>query len=237
MAATFVITQQTLDRLNRLLDWFEHRPPEPVPTAPPRPDAVRPPVRGILLANLADQGQADCAFSQYSPTSFLQLIEIEGIPTGGTFRLTFSGQTTTPIPWNASNLQVQTALIALPNIGPNDVSVALGKQIYTNNCSNTQTTEFPGVWIVTFQGAFAQGKTPATPPLMTVASSLTGTSNMTVTKTQWADSGIVETANAIIPVGTPSPMVAGAAVGCEFYPGLGWAVIACEGRQFAPGPY
>jgi hypothetical protein len=46
--------------------------------------------------------------------------------TGGTFTLTYSGQTTAAIAWNATAAVVQAALIALSNIGPSDVQVTGG---------------------------------------------------------------------------------------------------------------
>jgi hypothetical protein len=51
----------------------------------------------------------------------VQQITITGGPTGGTFTLTYSGQTTAAITFNASPATVQAALIALSNIGPSDV--------------------------------------------------------------------------------------------------------------------
>jgi hypothetical protein len=44
----------------------------------------------------------------------IQTLSITGTPTGGTFTLVFSGQTTAPIAYNATAAQVQTALTALP---------------------------------------------------------------------------------------------------------------------------
>lgn len=43
--------------------------------------------------------------------------------TGGTFTLTFDGQTTLPLPYNATAFQVQSALEALSSIDPGDVLV------------------------------------------------------------------------------------------------------------------
>ena len=43
---------------------------------------------------------------------------------GGTWRLSLGGQVTTAIPWDANAATVEAALIALPNIGPSDVTVA-----------------------------------------------------------------------------------------------------------------
>ena len=59
--------------------------------------------------------------------------------TGGTFTLTFDGQTTAPIAFNATNAVTQAALEALSNIDPGDVLV-------TGNAVNTanQTVAFRG---------------------------------------------------------------------------------------------
>ena len=43
--------------------------------------------------------------------------------TGGTFTLTFNGQTTAPIAYNATAAQIQAALEALSNIAPGDIIV------------------------------------------------------------------------------------------------------------------
>lgn len=54
-------------------------------------------------------------------TDEVQQLTITGSPTGGTFTLTYSGQTTAAIAYNATAAQVQAALRALSNIGDNDV--------------------------------------------------------------------------------------------------------------------
>lgn len=54
-------------------------------------------------------------------TSEVQTITLTGDPTGGTYTLTFSGQTTAAIPYNATAAQVRTALEGLSNIDPGDV--------------------------------------------------------------------------------------------------------------------
>lgn len=52
-----------------------------------------------------------------------QSITISGTPTGGTFTLTFEGDTTTALAYNISAANMATALIALGTIGAGDVSV------------------------------------------------------------------------------------------------------------------
>lgn len=52
-----------------------------------------------------------------------QTVAIAGGPTGGDFTVTYSGQTTAAIPYNASAALVQTELEALSNLAPGDVVV------------------------------------------------------------------------------------------------------------------
>lgn len=55
-----------------------------------------------------------------------QSVTITGNPTGGTFKLKFSGQTTGTIPYNATAAQLDAALEALSNVGAGDVNVTGG---------------------------------------------------------------------------------------------------------------
>lgn len=77
--------------------------------------------------------------------------------TGGTFTLTFSGQTTSAIAYNASAAVVQAALESLPTIGSGNVSVS---------------GDNGGPWTVTFQGALGHQDVE----LLTASSNLIGDS-------------------------------------------------------------
>lgn len=55
------------------------------------------------------------------PVSEVQQVAITGSPTGGSFTLTYDGQTTAAIAWNAIAAAVQSALEALSNVVPGDV--------------------------------------------------------------------------------------------------------------------
>jgi hypothetical protein len=97
-------------------------------------------------------------------TTEVQRVAITGTPTGGTFTLTYSGQTTGAIAFNATATTVQTALRALSNIGSTGVNVTGGPG--------------PGTaWVVTFAGALAFTDVAQ----MTATSSLTGGTSPTVT--------------------------------------------------------
>lgn len=78
-----------------------------------------------------------------APANEVQAVAITGTaPTGGTFTLTFQGQTTGPIAYNATAAAVKTALDALSNLETTDTTTAGGA--------------LPGVAVtVTFQGRYA----------------------------------------------------------------------------------
>lgn len=100
-----------------------------------------------------------------------QTLTETGTPTGGTFTLTYAGETTAPIPYNATAVQVADALRALPSLDTGDIAVTGGP--------------FPATPIVvTFQGDLANtnvaqmtatstgltgGTTPAVTPTTTTA--------------------------------------------------------------------
>lgn len=105
-------------------------------------------------------------------TDEVQTVTVTGTPTGGTYTLTFSGQTTAGIAFNAAASAVQSALEALSNIAPGDVVCAGGPH--------------PGTPItVTFGGAYdgtdvpqmttsAAGLTGGTSPAVTVSTTTPG---------------------------------------------------------------
>lgn len=106
----------------------------------------------------------------------VQNVTITGAPTGGTFTLTFGGQTTAGIAFGATNTAVKTALTALSSIGANNVTV---------------TGPNGGPFVVTFVGALANAPqatitasgaslTGGTSPGVTVASATTGVAPITV---------------------------------------------------------
>jgi hypothetical protein len=98
-----------------------------------------------------------------TPANEVQTVTITGTPTGGTFTLTFSGQTTAAITYNAIASAVQTALLTLNNLDTGDVTVTGGPG--------------PGTpYVVTFGGNYASTDVPA----MTATSSLTGGSSPNV---------------------------------------------------------
>ena len=102
-----------------------------------------------------------------------QTVTIGGAPTGGSFALTFKGQTATGIAFNAAAAAVQAALVALSTIGTGGVTV-------------TGT----GPYVVTFAGALASS---AQPTITGSAAGLTGGApTITITPTAGAGVTLVE---------------------------------------------
>ena len=101
-----------------------------------------------------------------------QTITITGTPTGGTFTLTYSGQTTAAIAYNASATDIQTALEALSNIASGDVACTGGA--------------LPGAAVVVeFTGDLANTDVD----LMTATSSLTGGTTPAISITETLKGG------------------------------------------------
>lgn len=90
--------------------------------------------------------------------------------TGGTFTVTYSGQTTSAVDWNATGDQLQAALEALSNLDPGDVSVWRGGDVFT----------------ITFGGSLADTNVAA---VTTNAGSLTGGAGTAVVATSQAGGG------------------------------------------------
>lgn len=106
-------------------------------------------------------------------TDEVQTITVTGTPTGGTYTLTFSGQTTAGIAYNAAASAVQSALEALSNIAPGDITCAGGPH--------------PGTPItVSFGGGAYDG---ADVPLMTATGSFTGGTSPAVAVTTTTPGG------------------------------------------------
>jgi len=90
-----------------------------------------------------------------------------GPATAGTFTLTFDGQTTAGIAWNATAAVVVAALEALSNIAPGDVSATGGPLPSTPI-------------VITFAGVYAGVNVPQ---MTGNGTALTGTSTVTITTT------------------------------------------------------
>ena len=65
----------------------------------------------------------DTGLDMAEGTNEVVTVSLTGAVIGGRFTLTFDGQTTEPIPYNASAVEVKSRVAALPNLGDDDVSV------------------------------------------------------------------------------------------------------------------
>lgn len=96
----------------------------------------------------------------------VQTVTITGGPTGGSFTLTFQGETTAAIAYNATAAAVQTALRALDNIGAGQVGV-------TGSAGGPYTVTFTDMDNVT-QMTATSSLTGGTTPGVTVATTTQG---------------------------------------------------------------
>jgi hypothetical protein len=114
-------------------------------------------------------------------TSEVQTVTVTGTPTGGSFKLTYAGQETASIAFDAAAATVQTALQNLSTIGMNNATVTGGPG--------------PGTpWVVTFAAALAGIDTF----LLTLSTNaLTGGTSPTVTIVETTPGGLLH-------VGVPS---------------------------------
>lgn len=83
----------------------------------------------ILYAPVGTAKPTWAQIQAFDPSSFgseSQTVTITGTPTGGTFTLSFDGQTTAAIPYNATASQVAAAVGALSNVGLTNVKATGG---------------------------------------------------------------------------------------------------------------
>jgi hypothetical protein len=115
-------------------------------------------------------------FNQTVPaagTDEVQTVTITGSPTGGTYTLTFSGQTTSGIVYNATSSQVQTALEALSNIAPGDITCGGGPHPGTPITVTFGGGTYDGTDVPQMT-ASAAGLTGGTSPAVTVSTTTPG---------------------------------------------------------------
>lgn len=101
------------------------------------------------------------ALCSFVGTNEVQTMSITGTPTGGSYRLTFYGQQTAAITYNANAAAVTTALNNLANVEPGDITV---------------TGTYPN-FTLTFGGQYAAEDVPA----ITAQPSLTGGTSPNIT--------------------------------------------------------
>jgi hypothetical protein len=194
-----------------------------------QPPPYRPPIVAILLEDLLSGETADAAVLALEETNEVQLVTLEGEIVGGHFQLWFRSKERDPdeiteeIPFDATPKIVQAALEKLPSINQGDVEVSLGQNI--------------GRWFVRFAGQYADQDVPLMRATNGLASGIGGA--VVINSTTFLDgTGRTEQVRGLIPVGNPTPLVAGAMVIAIWFPRIGYGVISAECRDFdADEPY
>jgi hypothetical protein len=120
--------------------------------------------------------------------SDIQTISVSGAPTAGTFQLAFDGQTTAPVPFNATAAQLETALASLSNVGASGVVCLSGA--------------LPGANVtVTFAGPLSVG---AQPVILAAGSTLTGAGSPTVGLAHTTTGAVGAAVQTLSVTGTPT---------------------------------
>jgi hypothetical protein len=120
--------------------------------------------------------------------SDVQTISVSGTPTAGTFQLAFGGQTTAPVPFNATAAQIATTLAGLSNVGADGV-VCSGGPLPDANVT------------VTFAGPLSVG---AQPVIKAVGSTLTGAGSPTVVPAHTVTGAVGAAVQTLLVTGTPT---------------------------------
>jgi hypothetical protein len=182
----------------------------------------------------------------------VQTLSVAGVPTGGTFTLSFGGQTTAAIPFNATSAQVQTALVALSSVAAGNVVCAGGPLPATPVTITFAGTLAPGPQQVIAVGT--NGLTGGTTPAPSVANTTPGLAVADVQTVSVSGNPTAGTftltfggqTTAAIPFNATSAQVQAALVGLA---AIGTADVVCAGGpltaasvtitfagQLAPGP-
>lgn len=173
-----------LSKFSETLHWVEGTPLMP----------MRRLKSGLPLGRITASG----LYAPYAAaTNEVQTVTITGSPTGGTFTLTFNSQTTAGIAYNATAATVRTALEALSNINPGDVTV-------TGSAGGPYTVTFGGQYLgdnTAQMTASAAGLTGGTSPAVNVATT-TGGGTATATDGTQTFAGLLATETAFNPAST-----------------------------------
>lgn len=113
-------------------------------------------------------------------TSEVQTLSITGSPTGGTYTLTFRGQTTAPIAYNAVNTAIETALQALSSVGAGNALVTGTGPFTITFAADLANQDLPPI---VPSSQLTGGTTPAVS--ITTATPGSGSGVLTVTGAGW----------------------------------------------------
>ena len=202
--------------------------PQPRDGSRPPQSIYRPPIYVMLMEDLVSGGTARAAGLAAEETNEVQIVTLRGTVTGGTFRvwlpLSDTEEYTAAIPFDATAEEFRAALEA--QTGAGTVEVTLGELTVDGSVYR------PGRWTVEFTGSLAGTDVPL---LVVDYGDLDGTEAWAdvLAGEQWVQvPGWYETVRNGIPVGSPTPLLAGSIARCSHIPGWGYDVDKCESRQF-----
>lgn len=175
----------------------------------------RPPIRVVFLEDMPERGAATAAVCRFEGIHDVQEIRLFGeVDAAATLTITFNGETTAPFSANADAATVQAALEALDGVEAGDIIV----------------DKYPGSFILEFKRLFAADA----PDLVTITKAgFSVAGGVEVKRDVWVDSGQVESIRQMLPVGSPTPIVAGAAGLAVWYHRAGYGLHALECRDFS----
>ncbi len=212
--------KKDVDRIGLATRAFEAGGP---PLSLPQPDPREPelPIRCVLLTDLGSGLTVQAQVMRLQLDHDIQAVKLLGNVTGGTFTVSYkdsagaTAETTDPIAVTADGPTMRDALAALPSLSKKIVKV----------------DKFPGWWNIQFIG-----KAPGSVEKLTVDNNLVLGSlrAVVVVDESWEDAGFEKKVRSIIPVGDPTPQVAGAVVACVWFGAAGYCVVSVEPRDF-PG--
>lgn len=134
--ARFTCLRAFAGRLSIKSGVFDATTLSPVTINPPAPyvtiwgaqgvTAFNVPIGSFLTYSTSDPTKVKVYTGAGTNQNDVQTVTITGTPTGGSFTLTFNGQVTAPIAFNAAASAVTAALAALPNVGAGNVASSGG---------------------------------------------------------------------------------------------------------------
>ena len=117
------------------------------------------PIVAILLSELGTGDIGEAVVLEPENADTVQIVSLFGSAGGGTFTLGDGTDDTEPIPWNATALELEEALEALPSIGRGNVDVRFGR--IAEEDEDGEEVEYNLCrWFVRFVGRLAETDVP-----------------------------------------------------------------------------
>lgn len=191
----------------------------------------------MMLEDCESGGRAEAAILVEIESTETQLVEIDGSPLSGTFKLQFDEATTATLDYNITAEDLQAALEDLDNINPGDVLVELGP-------GSESGDDVLYRWLVHFTGQF-EGED--VPELVPVEVSIRGQGAFSIVNEEVnvrsqpdvEDTGDTLNALCVVPLPPGMRIYAGNLGVVLSIPTFGYCLIAVECRDCGPygGPY